>query len=337
MRIVRYVLCVFITILLTGSALALERADTSLAPAGNAKDQAAAINQAIQRAALRGGGIVHINGPGQVSLRTSILLRSNVVLMADPGAAIVWIGTDDLPVVSTSPNEVVHGCGVEGLRIHSQNAQTVFELHSIFGCRFQDIEILGASPTTTHFRLLADSRAGEYPPGTGKRNSAANSFYNIRSVGECGTFFLLAGLKESGPPQVVTLNTFSNLFAWGCHKRGIDFSRWADNNAFTGVTRVNIVGDGGIGVEFNSSDPSRETGVYSNTFEHLAVDNFGNRRGRIGVKFNVTKLNQIFHLFNDPSAEAGSVVASEKTQSYLVRLKRPGGADFITESRGFTN
>jgi hypothetical protein len=184
------------------------------------------------------------------------------------------------------------------------------------------------------FRLVADSTAGEQPPGSRLRHIHASEFSNLSQHGRCGTFMYISGMQRGKDLQVVTVNSFHHLYSWRCEHRGIDIAQWADSNAFSGITRMRVDGDGAIGLEINSRDPGNETGVYAITFTHLAIDNFGRPRGRTAVKINTSKHIDIWALFNDPPADLGTVVAAPGAQSFDVRVMNGRTGKYDSYSRG---
>jgi len=304
-------------------------AEVVFAPQSNAAE---ALNQLIAALSAKGGGTVRLAGAIEIS--RPVVLRSNVSLVGGAGTLLRWTGDTKGPVLQTPADDTITSCAFEGLRVYSGAAALVFDIHSLYACRFRDLDVASESGESVIFRLAADSTAGEQPPGSRLRHIHASEFTNLAQHGKCGTFMQIRGLKERNNYQVVTVNSFHHLYSWGCERRGIDIQQWADSNAFTGIVRMRINGVGGVGLEINSAEPNNETGVYGITFTHLAIDNFGRGRSRTAVKINTSKHIDISALFNDPPAESGIVVSLPGAQSYDVRVMNGRTGKYDSYNRG---
>lgn len=252
-------------------------------------------------------------------------LRSNVEIVGTSYGKLVWSG--GVAPMFTSPNDrILKRAKVESLNILSTHASHVFGLNAPLDCVIRDVEVTAGSPTQT-ILSVSPNIAGETNEW-GNRNAAFNRIDNLSQRGQCGTFIRLIGIGlVNGPPIAVsTLNNFSALSASGVHNRGIDLAAWADTNHFGGLTYINLLGSGSVGVEFNSDIPTSNLGVYANNFDHLAVDCWSVGLNRVGVKMNTTKSNRIEQLDNNPPAERGSVVMSPYANGCLVRVVTADGS-----------
>ena len=280
-------------------------------------DDATAINAAITAAAVA-GGVVVFGGGKNYKHNSAITLKSGVVLKLN-GATLTWGGGAAAQITSASTG-VLTEAGIEGGTINGGTTATkIVELRSAYHCHMQDVVLKSNSATVVALDLLVNTSGTTNADGN--RNNVFNEFRNLLQDGTCGTGIRMRG--DSSVPTVVTLNTFTNFNARGCSVRGIDFASWCDSNYFAGVTRVQMVANSSVGVEWNTDTPASNVGVYSNNFDHLAVDTFGTMTGRIGIKKNWTKLNKIDYYFNDPPAEGGAYSFSANCQSYYV-MHQPG-------------
>lgn len=272
-----------------------------------------AISNAISSVSAAGGGVVYFPS-GNYRTDSSITLPSNVYL-SGYGATISW-GGGASAVITTAATGYTYNAGIEGLTINgSTTATKILELYSTYHCAFRDLTLTSTSTTNTCIDMRVNTSGGTNPDGN--RNNVFNLFDNILQEGTCGTAVKMTG--DVTVPTVVTLNTFVNFNCrGGAAVRGIDFAEWADSNYFAGITRINLpsTATGAVGVEWNSAAPAANNGVYSNNFDHLAVDTFGAGTGRVGIKMNLTKLNKLGYFFNDPVAEGGDIVVTANTYGY---------------------
>jgi hypothetical protein len=286
-------------------------------------DDTAAINSAITAASGASGGIV-LFPPATYKITSTITLQ-NGVLLSGYGATISWAGGAST-VITTATTGVTTSAGIEGLTIDgSTTAAVLLALYSTYRCAFRDLSLTSVSSTNTVLDLRVNTTGSTNSDGN--RNNVFNQFENILQEGSCGTALRMKG--DSSVPTVVTLNTFVNFQGRSAAIRGIEFSDWSDNNYFAGITRVNLPSSatGAIGVEYNTTSPTTNQGVYSNNFDHLAVDTFGVGSGRIGVKMNLTKLNKLSYFFQEPVAEGGSLVVSSFCYGYDI-TQAIGGTNF---------
>jgi hypothetical protein len=296
-------------------------------------DDSAAIQSAINAVNAAGGGVVFF--PAKTfAVASSLTLKSNVSLHGY-AATLLWTGGAS-PLVTTATSGIIEHCNIEGLEFDgSTTATKVVELYSAYHCTLRDVTLRSDSSTNFALDLLVNTSGGTN--AAGNRNAAFCLFENVYQEGTCGTAIRMRG--DASAPTVVTLCTFINFNCQGsCMVRGIDFHSWADNIHFAGMTRISIpsTATNGVGVEWNSSAPTSNVGVYSNNFDTLAVDTFGSGSGRVGAKMNYTKFNTITLFFQEPVAEGGDLVISSDCLSYEV-THALGGTNLMTRKvRGLT-
>lgn len=274
-------------------------------------DDSTAIQTAQTSLAATGGGIYF--PPGTYVQSATVTLKSNVKMWGEHGASIKWTGGSGSVQFTSATSGCLIEAGISGIDLNCGNATKCLELNSPWRCTFGDITIASNSSTNLLIDILTNS-TGTVNPDT-NYNGVFNHFENILQTGTCGTLLRLKGNGVVSPGQFVTLNTFDNLNTIACVVMGIQFSQWCDNNVFPGMTRICVTGAGGIGVRFNDSAIS-DVGVYSNTFDHLAVDTFGTGLGRTAVLMNDTKGNAFSYFYNDPQAESGDIVTTANTASF---------------------
>lgn len=280
-------------------------------------DDSLAINSAIAAAAALGGASV-VFGPGKNYRHTSTIVLSSGVVLHLYGSTLTWGGTG-APQISTSTTGYTINAGIVGGVIDGGgNATKLVELWSPYHCAFRDVTLKSNSATNVALDILVNTSGATNPDGN--RNAVFNEFSNLLQEGSCGTAVRLMGQGPVNGPAlaVVTLNTFVNFNGRGACVRGIDFAAWADSNFFAGITRVSLIANNAVGVVWNSGTPAGNVGVYSNNFNHLAVDTFGTFTGRVGFKMNWTKLNKVDYYFQDPPAEGGPYYFDANCQSYYV-------------------
>jgi hypothetical protein len=292
-------------------------------------DNAAALNAAISAAASLGTD-VRISA-GNYAVASVITLQSEVKIISDGDAEITWAG-GATTMFGSSTSTILYRAGIINLRITSTTASTVIELFSPYQCVFKDLYITGNSLTSTVLYIGTNLSGGTNPDAN--RNAVFCYFENFLQEGTCGTFVKLEG-EGSGttPLAVVTLNTFHHFNATSCAVRGYDFAEWVDSNYFSGIHRVQMTANNSVGAEFNTAAPTSNRGVYANNFDHLAVDTFGVMTGRIAVKMNYTKYNQIRFLFNDPVAEGGDFVIDDTYTTTVDVLMQKGGTNDLYRFR----
>lgn len=277
-------------------------------------DDAANINAAIVYVSTHGTGGGGVFFPqGSYLHNTAITLKSSVTLWGQGGAGLIW-GGGATPQITSATTGYLSEAGIVGLDLASGAASRSILLNSPWRCVIRDVTVNASSATSIVLDIVCNASGTLNPDGN--YNAVFNDVTNFLQTGTCGTFVRLRGNALGPPGQFVTLNTFKSINALGCCVRGIDFSRWCDSNHFSGVTRVSLIANNAVGVEFGSNDPVTDEGTYSNNFTHLAVDTFGVFLGRVGFKMNSTKFNQILHYYNEPTAEGGSYIISALCQSY---------------------
>lgn len=281
---------------------------------GGTGDQGGAINAAILAVSATGGGGLYFP-PGNYTHSTAIIQQSNVVLWGFEGVTLTWTGGSAAQITSPTTGCLLRA-GIVGINLNSGAASKSIETFSGWHCNYVGIEAATNSATSIVMDFLCNST------GTLNADSNYNSVFNyvenLLQTGTCGTFIRLKGIQATPVGEVVTLNTFNGCNAQGCKVRGIDFAGWADSNKFVGLTRVALTASNAVGVEWNSSIPASNTGVYANDFDRLAVDTFviGGVTGRVGFKMNNTKENKIDKFFNDPVAEGGMYILDALCLSY---------------------
>ena len=254
-------------------------------------------------------------------LHKTRVLRSAVNLLFTSGAKPLWRGSRTAPGVETDSADVTLNAIWTGLTIDTgpEFEGAALSIHSAHNVHADRITLITAGRRCTALRLVADSTGGGTP--TIKRNVGACTFGAVVQQGQCGTFFETGGhnVGADGSPQVVTLNTIGSMFAANCAQYGLHLRNWTDNNAFPGVNRVSLNGDGAIGLQVGGASGTDNRGVYMNKFGILAVDTFGSMTGRIGVNMDRSKLTIIDAYYQSPPAEGGRLVAKRDTTSYDIR------------------
>lgn len=294
-------------------------------------DDSAAIQAAIDAVSVVGSGAVIFPDGGNYYHATTLTLKSGVTLFGY-GARLTW-GGGATSQITTSSSATLDNAGMLGFKIEAgASATTVLELRSAYKCVLRDLEITSSNTSNLVIDLTVNTSGGTNPVST--RNSVLNTFENIYSRGNCGTFLRLKG--DSATPTVVTLNTFIGMDAEFCNVRGIEFHSWCDTNTFSGSTRVRIVANNAVGVEWNTGTPASNVGVYGNCFQSLAVDTFGTLTGRIGIKMNYTHSNKVEYFFQDPPAEGGAYsFDATNTVSYFVAHQVSGTGNVVIRTKNF--
>lgn len=272
----------------------------------------AAIQAAIDAVSTNGGAVFF--PPGNYAVASSLTLKSYVRLVGTGRASrLLWTGGASTMITTNSASVLIQA-GISNLAIDTVSADKGIELFGPYNCTFSDIALDGLSSTSVALDIRATSTGGTNPEGN--RNAVFNSFSNVHHEGRCGTFIRMIGL--AGTPQVVTLNTLHACSADDVRVIGYDFAEWADNNCFTGMCRVNLQANNAVGAYHNSAHATDNRGVYANNFDMLAVDNFGALTGRVGIKMNYCKFNTVALYFNEPAAEAGTLVTTSGSISYSI-------------------
>jgi len=291
-------------------------------------DDAAAINAAITAAAVDGGTVYFATG--NYKHNSAITLASNVTLMGY-GATLTWGGGSSAQITTPTTGVLIKP-GVIGLKIDGgASATTLLELFSVYSGTFRDLYFDSNLATNIVMDLRCNTSGSTNADGN--RCFVFSEFSNISSSGVCGTFLRLKG--ESGS-AVVTACTFNNINALTVAVRGIDFTQWCDSNYFGGITGIFLTAINAVGVEYNTGSPTSNVGVYANNFAHLYVNTFGSYAGRVGMKMNLTKLNNIEYYFQDPVAEGGDFITTSDTISYRVLLQKGATNNLYMLTKGMT-
>jgi len=296
-----------------------------------ATNNATAIQAAITLAAASGKGVFFPSASGTYCFGTSITLASNVVLYGGGSAHVQWNGGAS-PMFTSSSTTILYKSGLVGFRITSDVASVVVDLKSPYQSIVEDLYVVANSATAKLLSITTNASGGTNPDGN--RNAVFVYVENIVQEGTIGTFVYLSGIGVgSTPTSVVTLNTFNHMNATGVSVRGYDFAEWVDSNYFSGVHRVSMIANNGVGAEFNTAAPTSNRGVYANKFDHLAVDTFGVMTGRIGVKMNYTKHNKLGFYFNEPVAEGGDFVIDDTNTVAVDVFHQKGGTNDVYNYR----
>lgn len=261
---------------------------------------------------------------GGIHVTSGFRWRNGVKLVANGNACIQWAGGPG--TLARSPlSGTLQDCGMVGLDIDARDASTVLEWRSTTESVLRDVLVRADNPAA----IVLDMDCNDAGPVNewGNRNTAYNEVSNLRQRGRCGTLLRTAGLGPAGGPPlaVTTLNSFFKLDAAGVCGTGIDLASWCDSNQFEGVTHLNLVGDGAVGLVANSEAPAENLGVYANHFSHLAVDSFGVMTGRVGLRLNRCHSMHIGHYANGPAAEGGQYQISPLASGYRIALLQEAG------------
>jgi len=265
-------------------------------------DDSAEINAAITAVAAIAAAddrTVYLDFDSGVFACKEITLRKLVVLRFN-GSRMLFNGVAGEYLINTSVDEVVYDSGVINLQAEL-GVGSGLDLHSVASSIFDINVITSNSTTNTILRCVADSTSGASRTGT--RNFAANLFTRLHHTGTCGTAVYLEG-RDSGAPSysqraVVTLNTFTNFIFDYVSVIGYELSKWVDSNDFNGIHRVDTRADNALGARFGINHQSGVRGVYNNTFQSLAVDQFGDHVGRKGLVFWTSRNNRVYNFHMD--------------------------------------
>jgi hypothetical protein len=302
-------------------------------------DSTGGIAAAVAALGIAGGTV--IMPPG--TYKGSITLAPNVRFSCY-GATLNYTGSGNAIDCPTSGALLYPGIG--GLTINGgSTAAILMNLRSSFAGRFRDITFISNSLTNTCLNLTTNSTGTVSPDGT--INTVNNLFENLIQVSSpggngCGTFIALTGLTS--PATFVTDNTFHNCQAQDVNVVGINFVQWCDSNVFTGMTRIALNGAispaNGSAVVFASGAGG---GVYSETFEHLAVDTFAipatdNRHGLVCTNLLSTKNIHVFVMEFGPQVETQVTnIAANAIQSGLINIAPRSSSNFESVNMPGTN
>jgi hypothetical protein len=292
-------------------------------------DNGPAINTAISSLSAVGGGTL-VFSAGNYNHSTQLVQANNVRLMGY-GATLTWTGGATSQLTSPTTGVLINA-GIEGITLNcGATATKCIEWYSAFHCTISNVTVVSNSLTNIIHDLLTNTSGAVN--AAGNRNVAYNYIENLYVQGSCGTGLRLTGLF-SGSAIPATLNMWVNFEVQNAAVMGINFVQWCDSNFFAGITRIGLnIANNGVGVTFNSGSPTSNVGVYSNNFDHLAVDTFAGFSGRVGIQMNFTKLNNIRYFFNDPAAEGGPFLTTANTQSYNVLHQTAGTGNLIMRNQ----
>ncbi len=267
------------------------------------------INEAIQRAAVFGGGLVELD-PGAVFLiEEPIVLRSHVRLEAS--GAVVRLQAPSGPLLRTPEHTVVRGVGVHRLVLDATGLTEGWcaDLPALQRCDL-DLTMVNAP---NGLRLQAPAQA----EGADPLLHANVCLNRIRLVGDrlAGTGLLMQG---ESPTSVVTDNTFPEIYFTRVGGVGIDFAEWADSNLF-GHAFVSLARPQGVGVLLNSVGQAQNHGVYNNLFAKLSVDAFG-VEAVSAVRLFQSKMNVFSQLYTSPEGTSfpGRIVDDRGSESAVI-------------------
>jgi hypothetical protein len=283
-------------------------------------DDSSALNTLITTVNSAGGGVIIIPGGKTYAIAATVVLKSDVQIKLSAGAIIKWTGAAGGTMFGTGGVDPLMRSGVFGRSAKidpNALADFIFDLSSPEFCDFGHYEILSGRASTVVYRIQANSsNATGYES---HNNAVFNNFRSIVVNGTCSKVYVLSGSSVS---SVVTLNHFEDVEARDVRTTGIDLVQWCDNNYFDGYIRIELQANNAVGVLFNSGSAGSDVGVYGNVFVHVAVDTFtgGGLTGRVGVKLNNSKDNQILAYHNNPTAEGGSVVDSGSSSHLIVQI-----------------
>lgn len=307
------VVCVVISLLLfiLSNASAATFVDiTSYGSASSGATLQMAINDISSK--YNDGGSVEIVYPykTKITVPDTIYLKSNISVNFN-GSTLVWTGSYGGSVISNDINYVLYNAGLYDGQIDPGNAKIIFDLNSPQFCNLKNLIVINPVSVAVNSNLTVVSIKADPVNMVNNikyknKNALSNIFDNISSdfyvPVHTGMLFEGTYNNDGSTPSnintaVVTLNQFSNIHFPVIKGIAYNFVKWVDNNYFTGVQRHNLTADYAKGVVFNTSQPDTHIGVYSNHFEHLACDIFGNYTNRNCVVFNMTKTNIIHDLF----------------------------------------
>lgn len=289
-------------------------------PTGNA-DSSPAFNAAIAAAAAAGGGEI-VPTPGTYKLGSTVFQATGVVVFSY-GSTFTWSGGAS-PMISMPTTGTTSYAGwFGGVLNDGGNASVMLGVNSGYSCWYRDLQFLGNSLTNTCIALTGNSSGSPVNP-TGNYNTAQCYFENMSQsqssggVGN-GTFVSITGVSTA--VGLSTDNTFHNIQSQRVNQFGLVGGQACDSNVFTGMTRISLNGNispaNGIGLAWGTTG----AGVYSWTFQHLAIDTFGNpavdnRQGVVANYGNGPKNLKIGVLFMGPQVEA-NVFTAANTSSLL--------------------
>ena len=301
-------------------------------PTGN-NDSASAFNTAIAAAAAAGGGII-LPTAGTYKIGSTITQASGVVVYAY-GSTFTWSGGASTMVGMPATGATNLAGWFGGVLNDGGNASVMLAVASGFACWYRDIQYIGNSLTNICISLSGNSSGN--PNLVGNLNTAHCYFENMSQCQSSGgngngTFINITGVNTSN--GLSTDNTFNNCQAQRINAFGIVGGQACDSNIFAGMIRIGLNGNispaNGVGLAWGTTG----AGVYSWTFQHLAIDTFGtpatdNRIGVLANFGNGPKNLKIGILFMGPQVEQNAF-ASANISSLL-------SADVTVAPRQTTN
>lgn len=281
-------------------------------------DSTTAINSAIATAAGSCGVVYYPAGTYKTS---SPLTITGCVTQSGYGATINYTGSGN--AFATAATNSVNYAVLEGLTItYTNTAATALRLGGCYACTVRDVNITGVASATNVAILMDVNTSGTNNPLISALNTAFDLLENVQITTEVGTGIRFIG---QGASNVTTDNTIHHFIiggggsTGGAAVYGIEYNQWADSNVFVGMTRINLFNNGGtdnaIGVVFGDGAGG---GIYSESFEHLAIDTFGtpttdNRAGIVGTN-TLVKFITIGALEFGPGNPGNDITAANTTQ-----------------------
>lgn len=239
----------------------------------NVTDDTAAVNAAITGVSAGGGGLLYFPQGTTTKCTGTVVLAANVTIMGY-GATLNYTGVGI--AVSCPTTASLIRPGIFGLVFNAPSASVILNLISCYRGAFRDLHLLSNSTTNTAIALTCNTTGTPDPAGT--LNFVNCLFENIMQDATaggngCGNFITFNG--NTSIQGIVTDNTFVNVQAQAVNIVGIDMIQWCDSNIFCGMTRIALNGAispaNGIGLRLGTGQ-----GVYSESFQQLAIDTFAN-------------------------------------------------------------
>lgn len=287
------------------------------------------IQAAIDAAEAAGGGVVNI--PPGTYTETLTVNSSNVIIQGS-GPSTILQGVGAAPIITMTD---VSYCGVRDLSLRGQwaNSRSGIKAQGVTLSRFDNL-------------IGREFQAGAYMidlRATGSNGCSRNTFTHIHTDGNTIGFIYMS--NDANGPNFVTLNTFSSISAIISNTASspsypaIDFHQGADNNHFTGVTRLDLNSGANIvyGVSYNKSDINGGNEVYENHFDDLMIDNDGasNVPLRINECTNNGGFSEIHYRPGGSQGEgAGNSIAADAYAN--VNEGNVGGDGSINKTVGLT-
>jgi hypothetical protein len=265
----------------------------------------------IDAAEAAGGGAVWFKVGG--TLTAGLVVDADNVHLRGNGVTLTASGAIDLVTLRNVKN-----CSVDGFRIDGnwQSGRGIV-LEGALYCKIGTYQgISGDRINNWMFDLRAD--------GAATQNTAGCSFGSL-SVDNTTRFMHFRG--NASPLRPVANNNFHAgihaVSALTADTIMFDFEQYADNNAFQGVTRIQLQRAGDIGVRYNTDATMRE--VYENHFwGGLLVDVSNNPK--VIDAYNTQHSPVVGDTYVFLRANGGTVSTTSDSTVEVVRLEAGGAA-----------